>query len=66
MATFDAIVCFYHRERDADWLHPFLTTLRAVGYGGDVAVALVPWMPLNAQWSSGTAAWHTRSKPVTV
>ena len=36
MATFDAIVCFYHRERDADWLHPFLATLRAVGYGGDV------------------------------
>ena len=36
MATFDAIICFYHRERDADWLHPFLATLRAVGYGGEV------------------------------
>jgi hypothetical protein len=36
MATFDSIICFYHRERDADWLHPFLATLRAVGYGGEV------------------------------
>lgn len=34
--TTDAVVCFYHRERDADWLEPFLATLRAVGFAGGI------------------------------
>lgn len=29
-----AVVAFYHRERDADWLAPFLATLRCAGYAG--------------------------------
>ncbi len=29
----NAIVAFYHRPRDAEWLMPFLHSLRCVGYG---------------------------------
>jgi hypothetical protein len=32
----DALLCFYHRERDADWLEPFLATLRTVGFPGAI------------------------------
>lgn len=35
-AEFDAVICCYHRERDAPWLEPFLATLRAVGFAGDI------------------------------
>lgn len=30
----DAVVAFYHRPRDADWLVPFLGSLRCVGFPG--------------------------------
>jgi len=29
-----AVVAFYHRSRDADWLTPFLGSLRCAGYAG--------------------------------
>jgi hypothetical protein len=32
----DAVLCLYHRERDADWLEPFLATLRTVGFPGRI------------------------------
>jgi hypothetical protein len=32
----DAVVAFYHRERDAEWLPLFLSSLRCVGFTGSV------------------------------
>jgi hypothetical protein len=32
----DSIVCFYHRERDAGWLEPFVASLRVVGFAGPI------------------------------
>jgi hypothetical protein len=34
MPQHDAVVAFYHRPRDAEWLVPFLGTLRCAGYSG--------------------------------
>lgn len=35
-AGFDAVICFHHRDRDTPWLEPFLASLRAVGFAGDI------------------------------
>lgn len=32
----DTVVCFYHRERDAGWLEPFVASLRMVGFAGPI------------------------------
>ena len=32
--TVPAVVAFYHRPRDAEWLAPFLATVRCAGYSG--------------------------------
>jgi hypothetical protein len=32
----DAVLCCYHRERDAEWLEPFFATLRTVGFAGAI------------------------------
>ena len=35
----DAVLCYYHRERDAAWLEPFLASLRTVGFAGGIHCA---------------------------
>jgi hypothetical protein len=30
------VICFYHRERDAGWLEPFVASLRMVGFAGPI------------------------------
>jgi hypothetical protein len=32
----DTLICFYHRERDAGWLEPFVASLRLVGFAGPI------------------------------
>lgn len=32
----DAVIAYYHRPRDADWLAPFLSSLRSAGHTGPV------------------------------
>ena len=32
----DAVLCFYHRPTDAEWLEPFLATLRTAGFDGSI------------------------------
>ena len=32
----DTVICFYHRERDAGWLEPFVASLRLVGFAGPI------------------------------
>ena len=30
------VICFYHRERDAGWLEPFVASMRMVGFAGPI------------------------------
>jgi hypothetical protein len=56
----DAIVAFYHRPRDANWLAPFFGSLRCAGFAGGMH-CVAHSMPVNWPCLHGLGVWRIRS-----